>query len=724
MKKKFLSLAIIVLCFSTALAVFSACGNGGGTKKPDKNSSSSSFSPTADSEISSETSSQNASSDPFVSWDSYSSSATDPSESSSIEQSQSVEDSSSQSVEESSSQSVEESSSQSVEESSSQSVEESSSQSAEESSSQSVEESSSQSVEESSSSSESGQSSSDPEPDPETDPEPDPTPEGLEGFYYVETPLGYEITGVKDTSETHLTITSAAKSIGDNAFSECADLETIIIDKSVTSIGDGAFEGCEKLTAIYYGGNATRWKRVTLGDNNSIIPEIVCYYYANTPVNDERDWHYDADGNVVLWPPRKSTFKSKMYSMILKGEDYVLTNEYSYSYFENASTVFSYEMARYAFAAAAANFSRSAIKDFFDTAGYVSADAVYFNYDAPTTKNQAAYAISHKRSYGNDVILLSFRGFVYGAEEFSGNFDLSSDGNGKFHSSFYICAQAAKTSLDAYITNGGYDPSRVKILITGYSRGGAIANVLGCLLNTQADYTKENLFVYTFEAPRTAIGRGNGDKNIYNIISREDFVTYSVPSQFGFARAGTDVDIYDTSVASLVKAFDSKLSVPTFTSASYSNGRSLYTSFLSALTEKHSSFLTSVSTVSEYELNLREALEATFKKLLSMEEKKRNKFISHFSANGQSTFTSLLYDGSALYDEAKAAFIYAGESYDDTALQKECTRLTKVLRGFLYGNITTASGMLQSIADNVNYIIYMHTEETIYSLLVAYGDKL
>lgn len=45
-------------------------------------------------------------------------------------------------------------------------------------------------------------------------------------------------------------MTYTVTSIGENAFSYCGELKSVIIPKSVTSIGYGAFDGCMSLTSI------------------------------------------------------------------------------------------------------------------------------------------------------------------------------------------------------------------------------------------------------------------------------------------------------------------------------------------------------------------------------------------------------------------------------------------------------------------------------------------
>ncbi|MBP5291907.1 MAG: hypothetical protein J6Y90_04755 [Lachnospiraceae bacterium] len=134
----------------------------------------------------------------------------------------------------------------------------------------------------------------------------------------------------------------------------------------------------------------------------------------------------------------------------------------------------------------------------------------------------------------------------------------------------------------------------VKLWITGYSRGGAVANLVGgeldnwsdmiailgekgfideqseeaeainyyvagfdLLKNADISFTKEDIYVYCFEPPagrlisedRTAsaddtkVVQKNEEYygNIFNIVNPNDLVIYSVPAAYGFGRYGIDL---------------------------------------------------------------------------------------------------------------------------------------------------------------------------------------
>ena len=106
--------------------------------------------------------------------------------------------------------------------------------------------------------------------------------------------------GCKDL--TFIAIPSGVTSIGSNAFYSCKGLKAIVIPLSVTSIGVSTFPGCDSLSVVYYGGGASDWKNIS-GNGTYDIKSVRCYKYsADKPTVAGDWWHYDNDGNPVVWP--------------------------------------------------------------------------------------------------------------------------------------------------------------------------------------------------------------------------------------------------------------------------------------------------------------------------------------------------------------------------------------------------------------------------------------
>jgi hypothetical protein len=126
------------------------------------------------------------------------------------------------------------------------------------------------------------------------------------------------------------------------------------------------------------------------------------------------------------------------------------------------------------------------------------------------------------------------------------------------HEGWYNAAKKAIWFLDDYIVKNNIQGD-IKLWITGFSRGGATANLIAGILDDRidkgekifptVDVKRENIYTYTFEAPQGANINTKGMKhprdaiynNIWNIIDPNDIVPKVAMSQWGFTRFGNDV---------------------------------------------------------------------------------------------------------------------------------------------------------------------------------------
>lgn len=197
------------------------------------------------------------------------------------------------------------------------------------------------------------------------------------------------------------------------------------------------------------------------------------------------------------------------------------------------------------------------IKGFFDTIGFTNFDSNE-DYKIKTTFNTIGIgAASKKLADGTTVIGVVPRSGGY-YNEWGNNVWLGTGSNSDYmHEGWYNAANKLINFLDYYIENKGITGD-VKLWITGFSRGGATANIAAGLLDNKisnneqvfknVNLKKENVYAYTFEAPQGANINSKTVKapkdpiynNIWNIINPNDLVPKLAMSQWGFTRFGTD----------------------------------------------------------------------------------------------------------------------------------------------------------------------------------------
>ena len=138
-------------------------------------------------------------------------------------------------------------------------------------------------------------------------------------------------------------------------------------------------------------------------------------------------------------------------------------------------------------------------------------------------KNTIGTAISHKKLNNKfELVTVVLRGAGY-KEEWESNLDVGENGNIK---GFDDASKIVLSRLEDYLNK--YNINDYKLLITGYSRAGAISGLMGVYIdNNLEEYNikEDNLFVYSFESPRYSSDNIIYE-NIHNVINKSDIVTY------------------------------------------------------------------------------------------------------------------------------------------------------------------------------------------------------
>ena len=99
---------------------------------------------------------------------------------------------------------------------------------------------------------------------------------------------------------TRFVVPEGVTTIGYDAF-EGASYKEIVVPATVTKMGDAALWRYSCVEKVYYRGTADAWAAIE-GNNDEVPEEVTLYFYSEEkPTKDGNFWHYDANGNIVVW---------------------------------------------------------------------------------------------------------------------------------------------------------------------------------------------------------------------------------------------------------------------------------------------------------------------------------------------------------------------------------------------------------------------------------------
>lgn len=170
------------------------------------------------------------------------------------------------------------------------------------------------------------------------------------------------------------------------------------------------------------------------------------------------------------------------------------------------------------------------------------------------------FVIGHRRVTYNgstrEIIVVVVRGTNGTNAEWSSNFDVGANTaeyyaatgsnhpdwvNKDNHKGFDVAANRILDKINNYLSRHSLTSGPRAILITGHSRGAAIANLIG------AHYEKDLSFMsytYTFAAPNSTTDiNAESFKTIFNVVNKDDIIPYLPLSNWGFKKYGIIKDI-------------------------------------------------------------------------------------------------------------------------------------------------------------------------------------
>jgi len=177
--------------------------------------------------------------------------------------------------------------------------------------------------------------------------------------------------------------------------------------------------------------------------------------------------------------------------------------------------------------------------DIFEQYGFTAVAQRNYNRPSDQIDHTSAYSICKGTVYIEEKLVSAYLIVVRGSDgtEWCSNFDFNPSASENTHFAMNFMSSAEDVFLD--FTKIVKDKKSV-IVVAGHSRGAAVSNLLGLLLNQTYDSSK--IYVYTFATPATIRNLDSlNDENIFNFINPCDVVPRVPPVQFGYVRAGTDL---------------------------------------------------------------------------------------------------------------------------------------------------------------------------------------
>ena len=168
-----------------------------------------------------------------------------------------------------------------------------------------------------------------------------------------------------------------------------------------------------------------------------------------------------------------------------------------------------------------------------------------FNYGVTRTENNndlVSYSFAAKKVEDNglpyELIVITIKG-TSGDGEWYSNFNV---GQSNRHKGFQICTENVMNNLNQYLLENNLNDKNLKFLVTGHSRGAAVANLVAKELTNSSLTQARNVYGYTFATPAvTTDNTAANYNNIFNIVNAEDFVTRVPLVNWNYKRYGIDL---------------------------------------------------------------------------------------------------------------------------------------------------------------------------------------
>ena len=440
------------------------------------------------------------------------------------------------------------------------------------------------------------------------------------------------------------------------------------------------------------------------------------YYYL-------KDWNFDFDTIVRQdYQVNGNWVKDVVYhttideTTMFEGKNYFVPVTYMDSYLNVNSNVFSKDLAVSAFGIALCTESSELATKVYQDLGF--SDLYISPSYEKENKDAASVVIGHKKVNDDDIILISIRSYLYD-QEWANNFKVGLEGD---HQGFDESSDKIIADLRNYVSNKNYSKEHTKILVDGYSRGGALAQFVGVKLNKSLEFaTKDNIFTYSFESPKGFVEENDFD-NIFNIYNSSDPIANVLPTQYGFYHAGKSIDIYTEKVEQYWSRYIGEFTFPSFApTKDYETEKAAIEYVINKLVSYDTKKDLSLRNREELVNNYQSTLMYVFDFVFSLKRETLSKIMDDLEEKGAAGIISMLTVDS-FYKYIKPFIDEDGISYNEEELKGHL----QVVINFIMGPVITgfASFLLQeSGLDFFKRIALNHFPETNYVMLKRYVKK-
>ena len=425
-------------------------------------------------------------------------------------------------------------------------------------------------------------------------------------------------------------------------------------------------------------------------------------------------------GEETPQEPVDITFKTSVNVKMEKllngaGGFYNIEYQFSDAFFKEDAEVYSKDLSMLSLGAALSATYEEWVSDFLTTCKFEN--HVLHDYDKEPTKDTLGYALAHKEIDGSELFTVLIRGHQYKAE-WQNNFIIGEEGD---HEGWLARSTELYSALSSYIATYKGEKT-IKLWIAGYSRAGAISNLLSSLIlrSDGINVSAKNMYVYTFEAPSSISEEHVHEyKNIHNIINSGDLITYIPSTKYGLSRIGEDYEIYDENLSTLIKSFDSQIDIPEFVEfegggKTIKNDVECAEYLISTIFDYNGDASKSAQTREEYVERYQAGLSYSIGLMFALSPTTRSEMMASLTNDPQAMLAFFDTSGTTLANLMKPYLDKDHIDYNDTELVAACAVLVGAFSTIFSGFLGLYLG---SAKTNITRNLNMHYPEVTYCLL-------